>query len=359
MPTLRRPAVPEPLVARRSARRPVQLLSLVAAVAVLIAGWTSAAAAEPTAPPNEGGSQTLAQIRQNLEAAAGGYLEAEAKLVESKALQAKAVETLTLAELSQARLRVGVHKYAAEVYRTGRLGPISMMLGSTSPDGFLERAMALDRLTEKDQSQLAEMAAVAKQASDAKAVVDVEVRKQEELLKDLTARRAAAERALSAMGGYATTGWVDPNSPLARPAPRNANGSWPREGCTINDPTTSGCITPRTLHGMQQAKAAGFTRYVSCFRPAGSGEHPKGRACDFSANTSGFVDASAGGDNKLYGDKLASFFVKNASALGVMYVIWYCKIWINGGWRTYNSAGSRCGDDPAGDHTNHVHLSVY
>jgi hypothetical protein len=317
------------------------------------------AAPAPTTPPDEGSTPTLAQIRQNLESVAGGYIETEAKLAQSRADQAKAAEVLTMAQLSQIRLKVGVHKYAAEAYRTGRLGPLSMMLGSNSSDAFLQKALAMERLTQRDASRLEELAAVTKQANEAKAVFDNAVHEQEALLKDLAARRVAAERALSAMGGYATTGWVDPNSPLARPAPRAANGSWPREGCTINDPTTSGCMTPRTLHAMQQAKAAGFTRYVSCFRPAGSGEHPKGRACDFSSSTSGFVDASASGDSKLYGDKLASFYVKNASALGVMYVIWYCKIWINGGWRTYSSAGSNCGDSPAGDHTNHVHLSVY
>ena len=86
---------------------------------------------------------------------------------------------------------------------------------------------------------------------------------ERQLLTEMEKRKDAAERALSAVGGYATTGWVDPSSPLARPAKRNSDGTWPREGCTINDPTTSGCITPRTLHAMQEAQNAGFTRYVS------------------------------------------------------------------------------------------------
>jgi hypothetical protein len=111
---------------------------------------------------------------------------------------------------------------------------------------------------------------------------------------------------------------------------------------------------------LKQAQAAGFKRYVSCYRPGDMYEHPKGRACDFSSAVSGFQDASARGDDKLYGDKLASFYVKNASRLGVLYVIWYCKVWLpSSGWRNYSSAGSRCGDSPASDHTNHVHLSVY
>jgi hypothetical protein len=57
----------------------------------------------------------------------------------------------------------------------------------------------------------------------------------------------------------------------------------------------------------------------------------------------------------VYGSNLAMFFVRNANALGVLYVIWYQKIWHPGtGWRTY---GGCC--DPASRHTNHVHLSLY
>jgi hypothetical protein len=46
--------------------------------------------------------------------------------------------------------------------------------------------------------------------------------------------------------------------------------------------------------------------------------------------------------------------VKNASRLGVMYVIWYRQIWMPGqGWRSYSGSGG-----PSATHTNHVHLSV-
>jgi hypothetical protein len=46
--------------------------------------------------------------------------------------------------------------------------------------------------------------------------------------------------------------------------------------------------------------------------------------------------------------------VKNASRLGVMYVIWYRQIWNPGtGWTSYSGSGG-----PNATHTNHVHLSV-
>ena len=46
--------------------------------------------------------------------------------------------------------------------------------------------------------------------------------------------------------------------------------------------------------------------------------------------------------------------MKNASRLGVLYVIWFRQIWMPGtGWRSYSGSGS-----PSAAHTNHVHLSV-
>jgi hypothetical protein len=88
-------------------------------------------------------------------------------------------------------------------------------------------------------------------------------------------------------------------------------------------------------------------------RSSSSGEHGLGRACDFAAATAGFGSAATG-DNKVYGNRLAAFFVKNAERLGVLYVIWYRRIWMPGvGWAAYSS-----GSSPSAAHTNHVHLSI-
>ncbi len=105
---------------------------------------------------------------------------------------------------------------------------------------------------------------------------------------------------------------------------------------------------------MKEAKKDGFTRFVSCFRPQGSGEHPKGRACDFAADKNGF-GGDATGSSKTYGNRLADYFIANASRLGVLYVIWFRRIWLpSSGWKSYSGAGG----DPSSDHTNHVHLSM-
>ena len=153
-------------------------------------------------------------------------------------------------------------------------------------------------------------------------------------------RRSAARPA--ALGGDAT------------PTPRNSDGSWPPSRAASTTPPPPAASPRAPLHALKQAKAAGFTRYVSCYRSGGSGEHPKGRACDFAAQKSGFGGDATGGD-RTYGNNLAAYFLRNADRLGVLYVIWYRQIWLpSSGWSSYSGGNG----DPSSDHTNHVHLSV-
>ncbi|GAB4050052.1 coiled-coil domain-containing protein [Catellatospora paridis] len=345
-----------PTVPRTRRRRAAHLALLLAAVFLVVSGLAPAAPA--FAEPNEGSSKTLAQLRENLEVAAKGYLEAEAALETAKASQKALAAELIKAESELERLRVFVGQYAAEAYKTGKLGVVSLMINGTNPGSLLSKASAMDRMTQRDEARMNDFRTRKQEVTAKKAAIDIQLKLQQDALKEIEKRKKAADQALRAVDGRSSSGYINPNSPLAKPAPRNANGSWPSEGCSIKDPTTSGCITPRTLWAMNQAKANGFARYVSCHRSSGGGEHPKGRACDFASATGGFTNSSASGGDRTYGNNLASFFIKNASRLGVMYVIWYCKIWINGGWKNYSSAGSSCGDNPAGDHTNHVHVSI-
>lgn len=315
-----------------------------------------------TAEPPDGESPTLATLRANLEAAAAGYIEAEATLDASKIKQAELGGLLQQALLDMEKVRSGVRRYASEAYKTGRLGTLEAILSATSPDEFLGRAAAIDKMTQRDQGSLIRLLEAKRRAEEAKAGIDAEVAVQEAATKEMAKRKLAAEKALAAVSGGSSSSRVNVGgAPTANPAPRNSDGSWPKETCSVDDPTpASGCITPRTRHALNEAKRVGFTWYVSCFRSGGSGEHPKGRACDFAAFSGGFENKSAGGSNRLYGDRLTAFYIKNAKALGVMYVVWYCQIWQVGiGWRRYNSSGSGCGDSPAGDHTNHVHVSIY
>ncbi len=315
---------------------------------------TGPAAAQPT--PDETGSQELTTLRENLAVAAEGYMKAEAELASSQAVQAELQKTLTTAEADIARVKGRVAEYAAEAYRTGRISTLGLMLDPSAKGDLFSRADAIDKLTRTDSDRLNELTAAKRRAADAKAGIEAQIATQAAALQEMAKRREAAEKALAAAKAMRSAPVFDSAGvPIANPAPSNLGS-----GCSEDDPTTSGCISPRTLHALQETKRVGFSWYVSCYRPGGQYEHPKGRACDWAAFEGGFENRSAGGANRDYGNRLAAFYVKNAKALGVMYVVWYCQIWQYGiGWHHYNSTGANCGDAPAGDHTNHVHLSVY
>jgi hypothetical protein len=329
------------------------LRRLTAVIALLVAAVVLVTAPSPAwADPDEGGSKTL---RDALESAAKGQADAQQKLDASKRRQ---VELQALVQRSQAgatQLRGQVDEIASRSYRNGRASTMLLLLDSDSPDNFLDRAERLDTLARLDGVVLHQYEDDLRKAQLAKDAIDGEIVNQTKQLAQLAKKKKEAELALASIGGGGTAGgFVDANSPLAKPAPRNGDGSWPKESCTVQDPTTDGCITPRLLNAYEQARSAGFTHYTSCFSHRDSGEHPKGRACDFSANATTFKDAAASGDDKAYGDRLAAYFVKNADRLGVMYVIWYRQIWMPGtGWKHYSATG-----DPAAVHTNHVHLSI-
>jgi hypothetical protein len=333
-------------------------VALAAALLAVAATLVSAPAVPAIAEPNgtnstdpEGGT---ASLRAALETAARGYNDAKAKLDTSKKRQQELTTRLQQTELRLAELNAQVQVVAANAYRTGRLTALTALLNSGSPNDFLQRALTVDWLTKHDDKQLSEYLAVRAEAAQQKQQIDNEVKVQTQQVAAMDKKKRDAEKALSSVGGGATTGFVSSSSALAKAAPRNSDGSWPSESCVIDDPTTTGCITARTLNAMQQAKAAGYNHFVSCFRPSGAGEHPKGRACDFAAAKSGFGGVASGSD-KTYGNNLAAYFVKNVDRLGVLYVIWFKKIWMaSTGWRTYNEGQGT----PSTDHTNHVHLSM-
>jgi peptidoglycan DL-endopeptidase CwlO len=346
---------------RSSGVRPVVTLLALAVTLVVGAAPPAAAApgvaaalpaAAPKPAPEEGGTKKL---RDALEASAKGHIQAKNRLETSKARQAALVTEVKELELLQVQLSAQVGEVAAESYQIGRLTPFSMLLNSASPEDLLERAAGLDMMAQRDAKRLRSLIEARQRADQARRAIDAEVGEQAKQVAQMAAKKRDAERALAAVSTGASGGFAGGGSASARPAPRNSDGSWPDESCSADDPTTSGCITPRTLHALNQGQAAGYKRHVSCFRSGGNGEHPKGQACDFSAAAGGFKDETATGGDRSYGNNVAAYYVRNAGRLGVLYVIWYRQIWHPGtGWRAYGGSGS-----PAADHTNHVHLSMY
>ncbi|MFI5839767.1 coiled-coil domain-containing protein [Catenuloplanes sp. NPDC051500] len=324
-----------------------------AAPAVATAARAVAAVAAPDNADDEGGTRTL---RVALEEAAKAHIDAQARLEASRKRQAALALRIARAESQIASLTTRLGVVAGAAYRRGRISGPLLLLAASDRLEFLERTTGLETIAALDDARLRDLRAARADVDRARTAIDDEVREQAKQVEIQAKRRKDAEQALAAAGGGGTPGgFADADSVAADPAPRRADGEWPAESCTVGDPTTRGCVTPRTLHVMRQSRADGFRRFVSCYRSGGGGEHPRGRACDFAAAPGGFEDVNAAGDDREYGDRLAAYLVHNADALGVLYVIWYRRIWMPGtGWQSYGARGG-----PAATHTNHVHVSMY
>jgi hypothetical protein len=300
---------------------------------------------------DEGGTPSL---REMIDIALRDYNDAKGRLDVSVQRQAALDAEIKKSELRLQLLQSQVGSLAAAAYRGARMGLTAAILDSGSPDGMLHAATTVQYLTLRDDRQLRTLVAAQKAHADQKKALADEISQQQAQVAIMEKKKKEAENALRRAGGGQLSAGFVPGKATASQAPRAADGSWPKESCSADDPTTSSCLTPRTLHAYNEARLAGYTRYTACFRSGGSGEHPKGRACDYSANTNGFVDARATGTDKTYGDRLAGWLIANTDRLGILYVIWYKQIWFPGqGWRSYSGDGT-----PAGDHYNHVHLSI-
>jgi hypothetical protein len=343
-------------VRQKSARRRLAtLLALVVATSGLAVFTATSSFAAPgdSGDDGEGGSKTLIQ---QLDAASRGFVEAKDALAASKKRQAALTAEIKKLDAELAPRQQAVDTVIRQSYTTGRLGPVSALLSASSSGALMDRVETLQTVAARENEVVADLRTNRDRQAAAKLAVDQAIRDQQKQLNLMAKRKAQAEAALKEAnaGQDAPQATDGGSSKIATAVARNKDGSLPAEGCSINDPTTSGCITPRLLHAMQQAKSAGFTHFVACFRHQSTGEHPKGRACDFAADKNGFGGV-ASGSSKDYGTRLANYFINNSDRLGVLYVIWFKRIWLpSSGWKAYSGGNG----DPSSDHTNHVHLSV-
>jgi hypothetical protein len=329
-------------------RRRSSMIVAVIAVFLAIVGSPAVAQADPG---DEGHKQELIE---KLQAAARGYYDTRAVLAASQQRQAEITTKLQAAQAGLARLTEQVGELASARYKGSSIGLLSgLITNRAEPQELLQGAAVADYLLWRDDTFLREYRQTKEEAERQQLLLTAELEIQSKQLVALDAQKRDAEKALASVGGMVSSGYGGPVQP-AQPAPRNADGSFSWEGCTVDDPTTGGCLSPRMYHALTEARLVGFTNYVACWRGGTWGEHPAGRACDFSAFKYNFGTGAATGADREYGNQLAAWAVQNANALGVLYVIWYRQVWFPGsGWRSYSGYG-----DPSSEHTNHVHISM-
>ena len=125
--------------------------------------------------PDEGNNKKL---RDKLEAAAKGHIEAQASWTSRKQAPARLQRSRCSSSTSGSRRsQVQVGAVAAESYRFGRLTAVTTLLNSATPEDFLERAASLDLMAQRDGTAPARPhRARSRQSQRAKAAVDAEVR---------------------------------------------------------------------------------------------------------------------------------------------------------------------------------------
>jgi hypothetical protein len=278
------------------------------------------------------------------------YLTAKAAVAKSTKTQLGLALRVKNAESKRDLLLPEVGAVAAQQYRTGGISTMGFLLNTDGPDGFLKKAVSLEEINALNDGKLRELDQAIDEVTTAKTRLDQEVKAQKQNLALMEKQKESAEKALAQVGGNAVTGgFVVAKSRVAAPAPRNSDGEFGPESCNVDDPTTGGCVTARTFHMYKEVKKAGFNRFVGCHRNGGPFEHPKGRACDWSLQRSGFAPWH-NQDTREYGNNLMAFLVRNADRLGILYVIWNKQIWFPAtGWKSYRGPS---------DHTDHVHVSM-
>ncbi|MCD0444523.1 hypothetical protein LO763_12920 [Glycomyces sp. A-F 0318] len=330
-------ALRSPRLSTSGAKRVLSLpVVALAAVVLLVAPASQSSAQE------EGASDALGQAIED-------YLDAQDELAALEQQQEDLEQELEDSQAEVAELQTELEEYAYTASMTSDYQSTAALLASGDPQDAISALTMLQFLGESRAVRLNDLITRLEEIEATRETLDDNIAEQEDVTAEMEDARDEAARELAASGGDAADGPTVSDAPAAEPYEGGEGG------CTEDDPTPAdGCLTPRTLHALEQAQIAGFTRYVSCYRPSGSGEHPKGRACDFSSEPGGFGGDAGGGDYD-YGQNLAAWFTENADALGVQYVIWYRQIWFPGnGWKSYSGAYG----DPSSDHTNHVHLSI-
>jgi hypothetical protein len=324
------------------------------AAAVMLMAPSSPASAEP------GGSSTTAQEQEQdedallsdvIESTNRRYVAAKAAVEKSTKTQTQLANQIKQAEGRRNALIPEVDKIAKQQYMTGNLSTVSYLLKSSSSGDFMEKAVSLEEINRLHNAKLRELNEAVRTITESKKRLDAEVKQQQQDAALMKKQKDQAADAFALVGGKGVTkGFVVADSPDAAPAPRNSSGGFSSEGCTEKDPTgTGGCVTKRTLHMYKETKKAGFNMFVGCYRGGGPYEHPKGRACDWSLQKSGFSSYDTDKEFK-YGNDLMAFLVRNGDKLGIYYVIWNRKIWFPAnGWSDYHGVSA---------HTDHVHVSM-
>ncbi|MEP7023256.1 MAG: hypothetical protein ABJB47_05470 [Actinomycetota bacterium] len=251
----------------------------------------------------------------------GQVLQLTDALASAKAADARVVQLRR--QLGGARQQMAT--LAAASYMGGGQDPALALLFSDNPQALLDSSATVQYLTQQRNATEQALQRLVTSASLAGLTAEARVAGLRQLITTLEGRRHQVAQLLAKF---------QPESP------------------TIGGDR----ITDR----MRQVRDAVDRRFgpfavIGCYRAESSGEHPLGRACDFMLSTGGVLPTSA---NVQRGYDIAKWAQANASALGIMYIIYRQHIWDirnpSAGWAPMEDRGSI-----TANHFDHVHISVF
>ena len=185
----------------RSVTRALVAPGLALALTAGLVSFTAAPASADISAQIRDEQARLDALNNQAEAAAERYNAGRIDLVKAQSAAAVADQRVVREQAALDVLKTQVGAFAAQVYRTGGTDKIVLLVTTSSPQTYLDRSSALERISVRQSSVMARLATARhrrEQASvEAKSVADVAAQTLKSLEKDKAAVLHAADQALS------------------------------------------------------------------------------------------------------------------------------------------------------------------
>src|SRR2546423_408073 len=224
---------------------PPRTFPFVLAMAAALVVAPPAALADPANPDGSPNS-----LQGQLDEASRAYNDAKGRLDAAKQRQTDLTAQAASTKAQLDDLMPEANAVAVEAYKGGRLSGVAMLLDSGTPDDLLARATGLQMQLDRDNRTLRRLADAQARYTEQLAAIEVEVQMQQSQLAAMANGKNDLEKAIGGDGGKPFGGIGPIGAGSDSPAPRNPDGSWPKQSCSVNFQAEDG-IRNLTVTGVQ------------------------------------------------------------------------------------------------------------
>jgi hypothetical protein len=277
--------------------------------------------AHAVAPGDTAKMRQLNKQISKLDKAYGGDL---AKLKDAEYDAKKALAKARRLNVDLAAARGLVAQLAASQYMTGGADPSVSVLAADDPSSALSGMSLASHVASNQSAKVQQIQKLVNDQQKARREAEQKIKDLEKEIADLNKQRARIRQLIKK---------YKPESPSVG----------------------LGGVTARMLKAKNAIDIEfGPFPTIGCFRGGvDAQDHATGTACDFMVSTGGSSPSAAG---RAQGDRTADYAIRNASRLGVKYVIWRQRIYDmrSPGWKSMANRGG-----VTANHYDHVHISVF